>query len=154
MQLRKQSCRSQSVLFTLMGLCALVGGSAWAQEVGHSDLRVNVLGLQDSQGQVIANLFHKGGDVLGKPHLKQTQPIVDGKAVVTFSNLLNGGYALIVFHDVNGNNDLDHNFLRLPAEPLGFSNGFELSVLSGMPSFHKLAITAGPDSRTIDITVK
>nr|WP_295773739.1 DUF2141 domain-containing protein [Rhodoferax sp.] len=154
MQFRKQPRRSLSARSTLIGLCVLIGGLAHAQDTGHSDLHVNVQGLQNSQGQVVANLFHEGEDVFGKPHLKQTQFIVERRAQLTFANLANGRYALIVFHDVNGNNDLDHNFLRLPAEPLGFSNGFELSLLSGMPSFRKLAFTAGPDSKTIDIAVR
>ncbi len=157
MQLWKQPYPSPSrmrrALFRLAAMCVMVGG-AQAQDTGHSDLHVNVQGLLNSKGQVVANLFQEGADVFGKPHLKQTQAIGDRKAVLTFAHLANGRYALIVFQDVNGNNDLDHNFLRLPAEPLGFSNGFELTLLSGMPNSKKLSFAVGPDSKTLDITVR
>jgi len=48
-----------------------------------------------------------------------------------------GEYSAILWHDVNGNGTLDHRW-EIPAEPMGFSNNWELSILSGMPSFEKL----------------
>ena len=73
---------------------------------------------------------------------------------MTFASLQAGRYALIVFHDINGNNDLDHNVFRLPAEPFGFSNGFAVSLFSGLPKFDKLAFQFGPDTQSINIQLK
>ena len=143
-----------TALHMLLSICALLGSIAQAQSTGQNDLHINVLGLQNNQGQVVANLFEEGADVFGKPHTRQIQTIAERKAVVTFRNVVDGRSALIVFHDVNGNNDLDHSFLRLPVEPLGLSNGFELTLVSGMPSFRKLAFTAGPETKPLEITVK
>jgi len=41
---------------------------------------------------------------------------------VTIGNLAPGNYAIAVFADLNGNGELDSNFLRMPVEPYGFSN--------------------------------
>lgn len=147
-------CTSKrAVRYVIVGL-SLLSGLAGARLAEHTDLHVNVQGLQSDQGQVVANLFQEGDDVFGKPHMKKTSTIMNRKAVLSFADVPKGRYALIVFHDKNGNDDLDHNLLRFPAEPLGYSNGFELTLLSGMPSFNKLAFTLGSESKTLDIVVR
>jgi len=40
---------------------------------------------------------------------------------VTFNGLDAGEYAVMVFHDVNGNDKLDTNLLGMPSEPWGAS---------------------------------
>ena len=141
-------------VLALLGAWAFASGAAHAQGSAHYTLDVQVLGLQSSQGQVIANLFKEGDDVFGPSRAKQAQAIADKHCALSFANLAAGRYAVVVFHDINGNNDLDHNLFRFPAEPLGFSNGFELSVFSGMPNSHKLAFDVGPDTKPLNITVK
>jgi len=118
------------------------------------DLAVHAGGFALDRGQAIANLFREGQDVFGKPFMRIAAKIDRGKATLMFAGLPPGNYAVTVFHDENGNNDLDHNFLRMPAEPLGFSNGFKLSLLSGMPSFEKLRFTFGADTKPLEISVK
>ena len=46
--------------------------------------------------------------------------------------------AAILYHDQNSNGTLDHNFFRIPNEPMGFSNEWKLTLFSGMPNFSKL----------------
>ncbi len=41
---------------------------------------------------------------------------------VYIPDLPNGNYAIAVYHDANGNNKLDKNFLGIPTEKYGFSN--------------------------------
>jgi uncharacterized protein (DUF2141 family) len=141
-------------VLALLSAWAFAHGAAHAQVPAHYTLDVQVLGLQSSQGQVIANLFKEGDDVFGTSRAKQAQAIDDKHCTLRFANLEAGRYAVVVFHDINGNNDLDHNVFRFPAEPLGFSNGFELSVFSGMPDSHKLAFDVGPNTKLLNITVK
>ena len=126
---------------------------AWA-DTGQADLVVHVSGFAHERGQAIASLFRDGDDVVGAPYLRVAATIHQGKAALVFPAVKPGNYALIAFHDENANNDLDHNFLRLPAEPLGFSNGFKLSAFSGMPSFEKLRFNFTLDSKPLEITVK
>lgn len=65
-----------------------------------------------------------------------------------------GSYALIIFHDENGNSEVDHNLFRFPAEPLGYSNGFRFTLLSGMPTFNKLRFEFTPGSGPLEIKVE
>lgn len=119
-----------------------------------ADLVVHASGFAHERGQAIANLFRTGDDVLGKPAARVAARIEEGKATLIFPRLPHADYAVSVFHDENGNDELDHNFLRMPAEPLGFSNGFRLSLFSGLPSFEKLRFAFGAEAKPVEISVK
>jgi uncharacterized protein (DUF2141 family) len=45
------------------------------------------------------------------------------RGVCVFEDVSPGEYAVAVFHDENANNDLDRNFLGIPSEGTGASNG-------------------------------
>ena len=119
-------------------------------------LTVKIMGLTHDHGQVIANLFREGSDVMKiqTVYRRAQTKIINNEAVVTFANLEYGLYAVSVFHDENKNEDLDHNFLNLPAEPLGFSNAFKLGLFSGLPSFKKLKFSFSQETSQIEIRVK
>lgn len=124
------------------------------QAEGLGDLVINAGGFGHERGQAVANLFREGDDVFHKPYLRVTTKIEAGKAVLVFPALQHGTYAITMFHDENGNNDLDHNIFHIPAEPLGFSNGFKFSLFSGLPNFEKLRFEFGPEGKAVEITVK
>lgn len=88
-------------------------------------------------GPVVANLFREQDDLPKKPFRTSSAMIKNGTATIVFDNLPHGNYALILFHDRNANNIIDHRF-GLPYEQIGFSNSWRLSIFSGMPSFNKL----------------
>lgn len=117
-------------------------------------LSVHVTGFLHERGHVIAKLYAQGDDVLG-PGRWTAQAVVHGnEATLKWPNLSHGQYAVVVFHDENDSGALDHNLLRLPAEPLGFSNGFALSWHSGMPSFEKLRFEFTQAVQTIEVRVR
>jgi uncharacterized protein (DUF2141 family) len=60
-----------------------------------------------------------------------------------------GTYAVSVLHDVNSNGDLDTNFLGIPKEPLGFSNGAKPKM--GPPSFDAAKFTHGSEATKLQI---
>ena len=132
----------------------LTGPWAAAEDVAHEDIVVHASGFANDRGQAIASLFREGEDVFHKPYLRAVAKIEQGKATLVFPHLEYGNYAIIVFHDENGNNDLDHNILHFPAEPLGYSNGFRFTLFSGMPNFNKLHFAFGAHAKPIEIAVK
>ncbi len=101
---------------------------------------IHVIGMHGTAGHVVAMLFRATDRVPAAPFLTVRGAIHDSAADLALTALPAGDYAVIVFHDVNDNGVLDHNALHLPAEPLGFSGGFALSLLSGMPTFEKLRV--------------
>ena len=49
-------------------------------------------------------------------------PAKVGTTDLEFNNLEPGTYGIALFHDLNGNEELDRNLLGAPSEPFGFSN--------------------------------
>lgn len=131
-----------------------VGPQALAQPGTGEDMIVQASGFKHDRGQAIASVFREGQDIFKKPHLRVQADIDQGKATLVFPQMEYGNYAVIVFHDENGNNDLDHNLLRFPAEPLGYSNGFRFTLFSGMPKFEKLQFSFGAHARPIEVVVE
>lgn len=137
----------------LLGVAAsLLLNSAMAEE--SPALLVNATGFRHTQGEAIAKLF-EAGDVVTGPGRQQLAAVInDGQARLAFARLPPGQYAIVVFHDENSNGQIDHNALRMPAEPLGFSNGYALGLFSGLPTFEKLAFRHGAAPQILEIAVK
>lgn len=55
-----------------------------------------------------------------------------------FSNLPAGKYTIRCFQDLNGNEELDKNFMGIPTEPYGFANNPKIRF--GMPSVKEQTI--------------
>jgi uncharacterized protein (DUF2141 family) len=100
------------------------------------DLTVNASGFKTDDGFAIVNLFRAADDIPKKAFRQVKANIINGQSQLTFEKLPYGSYAAILFHDVNANGILDHRFG--PSEPMGFTNGWQLTWISGMPSFEKL----------------
>ncbi len=73
----------------------------------------------------------------GGPSTKAAKiDVTDGEVSVEFENLPPGRYAIKLYHDVNGNGELDTNMMGLPIEAYGFSG--ESGTL-GPPPFEAAA---------------
>lgn len=116
-------------------------------------LTVQASGFADSQGHAVAKLFQPGDNVLDKGRWESTAAIKDGQATLAFPPLPAGTYALVVFHDRNDNGRIDHGWMG-PSEPLGFSGGFKLTLLSGRPTFEELKFPLDGQPHTMGIVVK
>jgi uncharacterized protein (DUF2141 family) len=123
-------------IFAAMVLIGLASTEAETPERG--DLVITVDGIQAGGGVVVAHLFRKGDELFGEKKLVVKGRLTD-HTNLTFENLPFGEYALLVFQDLNQNGALDHNLLRIPAEPLGLSNNFKPSIFTGPPEFSDIA---------------
>lgn len=150
--------RRRATLTRIAGACtigsaALMVGQWGAAAPSAVDLRIDAIGFRRPRGHAEAKLFRKGENVLREPWKRLRALPQDGRASFAFSDLPSGEYAVVVFHDENDNGKIDHNFLGLPSEPLGFSNGFVPGLIAGMPSFEKLkfALTVGHKPLRIEV---
>ena len=141
-------------LLSALMLCLLATADGGSEPTG--TLIIDADGFHDSAGHAIARLYLPGMNVTQTPHASLTASIVDHRAHFAFQGLPAGDYAVVVVHDQNDNQTIDHNRLGFPQEPLGFSNGFRLSLLSGMPTFEKLRFHFSPerDAQTVTVTVR
>jgi uncharacterized protein (DUF2141 family) len=116
----------------MLGFCRVIH----AQEPA-GPLTIRVTGFETDQGRAIVRLFREHDGMPKRPFLEVRGVIHEGKSTLVIDTLSYGQYAAIAFHDENDNGELDHSW-GLPAEPLGFSGGWTLSLFSGMPTFEKL----------------
>ena len=143
---------------TLMTLMLALGGAALtaaapADGPETGELTIHASGFAQTRGHAVAKLFAPGDNVLKPGRWQLAKPIEGGAAVFNFSALPAGRYAVLVFHDQNDNLEIDHGLLG-PSEPLGFSGGFVLSLLSGRPDFEQLQFEFKPPAQALQVRVK
>lgn len=141
---------------TALGLALAVSGVgvlAAPDGLNIGNFTIHVTGFTHARGTVVAKLFAPGDNVLGAGHWQMSSSIDGGTAMFRFEGLPAGSYAVVVFHDENGNGVIDHGLLG-PSEPLGFSGGFRLSLVSGRPDFERLKFNFNPPTQTLELTVR
>jgi uncharacterized protein (DUF2141 family) len=117
-----------------------------ALPVDAGELRVTVEGIRSTRGTVMIGLYDSlesfnyaidSSDFLDDRSrfaavmLRANAAL---KSAVVFTNIEPGRYAIILFHDENGNRKLDKNALGVPTEPYGFSNNVQGFL--GPPAFN------------------
>lgn len=81
----------------------------------------------------------------------RSQPAMPGEMAFSFDGLAEGRYAVVAYHDENGNGQMDRFLGMIPTEGWGLSNNPEVS---GPPQFDPSAFTvaeAEPTKITIDL---
>ncbi len=92
----------------------------------NSTLNLTIQNIQKAEGKVMIavfkgeeNFLEDNKDIASKIALVEKT----GELTVVFSNLPFGNdYSVAVYHDVNGNEQLNTNLFGVPTEPYGFSN--------------------------------
>ncbi len=117
-------------------------------------LTFNTSNYSNNKGKSIIYLYKKEDKIPGIPSMKASGEIVNNKSVIVFKDVPYGNYAAILFQDENSNGELDHSW-GFPAEPMGFSNGWKLSIFtgSGMPTFEKLKFEFSEQKNVCEIHI-
>lgn len=131
-----------------LSLCAATFGAGAAA----ADLTVEVDGVASAQGEVAIGLFTNAEDFPAKfAHGKRVK--AEGKAaVVTFSDLPPGRYAVSAYHDTNENKRLDRGLFGIPKEAYGFSQ--EARGFGGPPEFRDAAFELPAEGVRITVRVQ
>lgn len=120
--------------FQLSGLILL--GFIGSLPVKASQLTIEVTGYAGQDGNIVVGLY--GPDnlfpVKGESLSKQVTKVRGGKARFVFIDLPKGSYAVVAYHDANGNGEFDKNFLGIPQEKFGFTNDAKPKTM-GPPDF-------------------
>ena len=90
-----------------------------------STLNLRIQNIEKATGNIMVAVF-EGEDNFLKDDKAVASKIAlvekMGTLEISFPNLPHGEYSVAVYHDVNGNQELDTNFFGVPTEPYGFSN--------------------------------
>lgn len=131
------------------------GATAGASEgAGGSTLTVKVAGLRSNHGQVVLALFDSPESYAERRQPKRSARLApeDGSCEWVVTALESGTYALAVYHDRNGNGELDRRALGMPKEPFGFSNN--PATPFGPPSFERAGFVVDGPEQLIEVRLK
>ena len=102
----------------------------------NASVSVTATQLQSAKGKVYFYLYDSEKGFPTKPDLAKRSAsagIVGSEAKAVFDNVPAGTYAVSVYHDEDGDGELDTNFLGIPSEGVGVSRNAKGSF--GPPSF-------------------
>ncbi|PZO53463.1 MAG: hypothetical protein DCF16_06595 [Alphaproteobacteria bacterium] len=139
--------RTALIALVLAAGCA----TAPAQADETATVTVQLTGLQP-QGSVMMQVFNSAEGYGSGDQLTARQiPITAASASVSFENVPPGQYAIRLFHDVNGNGQLDTNPFGIPTEPFAFSNNARGRFGPASWEDAVFTVTAGPNVHQITI---
>ncbi|TNF72268.1 MAG: DUF2141 domain-containing protein [Bacteroidetes bacterium] len=117
---------------------------------GQFRLEVAARGVETSQGFIQVALYQKEDDFLNFERVFRSvsAPAEEGVTMVVLEDLPAGEYAIAIFHDENGNQELDTNWLGMPRELLGFSRARMKTF--GPPGFRECSLILVEDM-TVEI---
>ena len=133
--------------FWVYALC--MGGLQPLIAQNSSTLQLEFVGLKNSWGQVMVAVYRSAQGWPSEDAAAYRTAVVsiqNKKAICTFSDLPAGTYAVAAYHDANRNRKLDTNFLGIPLEAYGFSQGARGTM--GPPEFKAAALQV-PDFGTL-----
>ncbi|GGF11904.1 DUF2141 domain-containing protein [Flavobacterium limi] len=126
------------ITIIVLFICSIIS----AQNV---KLTVAVSGLKNNTGVVKVGLYNSDGTFLKTTYKSLSSDIKNNKAVVTFTDLPAGEYAISTYHDENNNGKMDKNMMGIPSEDYAASNNAK--GFMGPPSYKDAKFVIGKDSK-------
>lgn len=116
--------------------------TAYAGESG-TPVTVTATGLESPDGQLVLLAYDNEEDWLtARYHTREivalAGPLPPGGDITIDIRLPAGEYALLLFHDLDGDGQLRRNLLGIPREPLGLSGA--ASARFGPPDYREAAV--------------
>ena len=140
---------------SVMAAAAMCCTAALATGAAAADLEVHVAGLRSADGDVRVALHRQttGAKAVGDAGVVAAsfRSAAPGTVRFVFTDVAPGAYAVAAFHDGDGDGDLATNFLGVPTEGFGFSNG--AVGFMGPPSFADAVVTVGEGDAPLAVSV-
>jgi len=107
-----------------------------------SKVTISVINITTHTGFIMVALYDEAG--WGDAPIAATrEPVHSGTITLTMKAPKPGRYGISLFHDIDGNGELNANVVGIPTEPFGFSNNAPPRF--GPPPFGAAAFDIGAD---------
>jgi uncharacterized protein (DUF2141 family) len=141
--------------FTLaFAAAAFISAVNWGTPASAASLSVQVENLRNQDGNIIVALYDSASSFLdAERHVIIVEPqAARGDTMeVVFDGLPPGDYAAAAYHDENLSGEFDTNFLGIPLEGYGFTNGARAGL--GPPDFEEAAVAVGTGSARTELAL-
>lgn len=122
-----------------------------------ADITATITGFENNEGQLRFSMFSKSRQALfpmetGEAEYVSNAEIHNGKAIITIKDVPPGEYAVFVYHDSNGNNDMDHHWYGPPIEAFGYYKLFQVRLMP--PNFDDVSFRVSDSDVKIRIPLQ
>ena len=131
-----------------LSIIALLAISASASA---ATVQVTITGVRSDKGVVQVAVCDEA-NYRKDCRLTATAPARAGSVTVDVADVPAGTWAVLAYHDENSNKKLDTNFVGMPKEGYGFSNGANSKF--GPPSFKEAAMAVGEGTVPATVALK
>ncbi len=107
--------------YILVALTLFVTLTSTAQS-NSQNIEITISNVKTAEGTIMIGLYNTENSFLNKPYKSISIKAKKGVLKAFLKNIPAGEYAISLYHDKNGNNELDTNFFGIPKEPYGTSN--------------------------------
>ncbi len=141
------------ILFSFMVMAAAIPNVHSSENPSEtSSVLITILGFENSSGVAKVAIFNSKENWEVKNHYQgHNVKIIDNRAVKNLVLRL-GEYAIKVFHDENGNDELDTRMFGIPKERYGFSNNAKGSF--GPPEYKDAVFVLDSPQKEITINLQ
>lgn len=125
-----------------------------AARAATGNLTVRFEGIETPEGQIMLAMFDsaQAHDKGGPPVRVAAVPVTGPSAIIQIEGLAPGDYGIKVFHDLDGDSQMDTNPFGMPIEPFAFSNNARAEGGPALWAATRFPIVAGANA--IRITIK
>ena len=118
-----------------------------------TQLEIVVSNISEAKGTLFVTIYDNPESWLGDGAYRDLRfPVTSMEDnTILIDDLPAGTYAISIFHDLNGNLDIDTNFIGIPKEPYGFSGKMGRF---GPPKFSKASFLLDEDKKLLDIKLE
>ncbi|MRW83000.1 DUF2141 domain-containing protein [Pseudoduganella sp. FT26W] len=117
-----------------------------------ADLTIHIDGVASAEGDIKVAIYNSADTFLGKPLRGVAAPARAGAVELKVTDLPTGEYAFAVYHDANGNGEMDRNMVGLPTEDYAFSNN--ALGKRGAPRFEDARIVLPESGATATVNLR
>ncbi len=142
--------KNRIIFKTLLAFSVILVASSFTFQSGLTTLKVKVTGIRSADGDIHVLIFNKPmgfpmNEEVAYRHVKCKA--AKGEVTLDIPNILFGKYAIVSFHDFDGNNRFDKSWFGSPKEDYGFSN--IPGEFCGTPSFQQTSFVVNETNNSV-----
>ena len=138
----------------LKSFIIVTGMSSFSSQQGGEKLtlKLTVSNIKEAVGDMYIAVYADESTYMKDRFAEVIAPIEAEGTVDVEIKIPKGTYAVTIFQDENGDNELNTNFMGIPKEPYGFSNNPK--IMFGPPKFKEASFDFTENGQQIGIELK